>query len=160
MIMKSRLMQKLILCKSLMILPFIMAVISSCNIVSEKKEPGAEIYANDTIYHIVEVNPEYPGGQAEMRNFLQANLIYPEKAMDEGAEGTVFTSFVVEPNGEITNVQIIRGVNEDLNQEAVRVVKQMQKWTPGNHEGKPVRVRLHLPVKFVLQANEEITSVN
>jgi periplasmic protein TonB len=155
--MKNRFVYNMYTSKSLLTLPFLFIALSfsSCNFSSDKSAPGAEIYANDSIYHIVEMNPEYAGGQTEMRNFLQSNLLYPEKALEEGAEGTVFMTFVVEPNGEVTNVSVVRGVTEDLDQEAIRVVRQMPRWKPGSHEGSPVRVRLHLPVRFVLEPIEE-----
>jgi TonB family protein len=140
--------------KSLLILSLIIAVFifSSCDFSSS--DSGVRLYSNDSIHNFAEVSPEYPGGNAAMGHFLRTNLQYPEKSLLEDAQGTVFISFVVEPNGKVTNINILRSVNEDLDQEAVRVIRKMPDWMPGIHEGNPVRVRLTLPVRFVLEPGE------
>jgi periplasmic protein TonB len=151
--MENKFLQKLMIKLSFTVLPIFVVIVafSSCNFSNDKSASGAEIYANDTIYNFVEVSPEYPGGPARMKDFLWANLEYPERAIFQNAQGTVFVAFVVEPNGEITNTDVLRGVSEEIDQEAIRVIKKMPKWKPGLVEGEPVRVRLTIPVRFILE---------
>ncbi|MDD7437513.1 MAG: TonB family protein [Bacteroidales bacterium] len=110
-----------------------------------------EEVAEDHIFEYLEEMPEFPGGQAEMMKWLQKNVQYPPIAAENNIQGRVMVSFVVEPNGSISNVQIARGVDPNLDKEAVRVVKNMPKWKPGMQTGKPVRARFTLPVQFRLQ---------
>ncbi len=107
----------------------------------------------DPIYSSVDEFPEFPGGTNAMMNFLSSNLKYPESAKNNKQQGKVFISFVVEKDGGITDVKVMRGVCEDIDAEAIRVVKSMPKWKPGKQEGKPVRVHYTLPITFKL--NEE-----
>ncbi len=78
------------------------------------------------------------------------NTRYPAAAQKAGIEGRVIVSFIVEPNGSVSNVEIVRSVDTDLDQEALRVVGQMPKWKPGKQDGRTVRVKFHLPIKFML----------
>lgn len=100
------------------------------------------------VYDIVEQMPEYPGGLTALMNYLRVNIRYPATAQKAGIEGRVIVSFIVEPNGSVSNVEIVRSVDTDLDQEALRVVRQMPKWNPGKRAGIPVRVRCCLPIKF------------
>ena len=95
--------------------------------------------------------PEFPGGQAAMMKWLSKNINYPPIAAENNIQGRVMVSFVVEPNGSISNVKIVRGVDPNLDKEAMRVVGKMPKWKPGMQTGKPVRARFTLPVQFRLQ---------
>lgn len=97
------------------------------------------------------VQPEYPKGQAALFNFLSDNIKYPKKARINGIEGTVYVGFVVDVDGEIIDVDIKRGVHSTINSEAVRVVKMMPPWKPGQIDGEYVRVPYTLPVKFRLE---------
>ena len=103
------------------------------------------------VYEIVEQIPEYPGGLTALMNYLRANIRYPAAAQKAGIEGRVVVSFIVEPNGSVSNVEIVRSVDTDLDQEALRVVRQMPKWKPGKHDGSTVRFKYHLPIKFILE---------
>ena len=105
---------------------------------------------NDTIYNIVEVMPEFPGGMDKMANYLSENIKYPEEAKDNGISGRVFISFVIEKDGSVNEVKIMKSVDPLLDNEAVRVVKAMPKWKPGTMKGKPVRVNYVLPISFKL----------
>ena len=78
-------------------------------------------------------------------------LIYPEIAAENGIQGRVFVSFVVEPDGSVSNVRVVRGVDPALDREAIRVVKSSPRWTPGRQRGRPVRVTFTFPIIFVLQ---------
>lgn len=98
----------------------------------------------------VEIPPEFPGGMAAMMKFLSRNMRYPAAARRMGTEGTVFVGFVVAPDGQIVEVQTIKGIAGDCDREAMRVIQSMPPWKPGKQNGKPVRVRFVLPIKFVL----------
>lgn len=103
------------------------------------------------IFIIVESMPEFPGGQMKMMEYIAKNIKYPQIARESGIQGRVYVSFVVEPDGSISNVNIMRGIGGGCDEEAVRVVKSMPKWTPGKQRGKTVRVSFNLPVNFKLQ---------
>ena len=105
----------------------------------------------------VEKMPEFPGGVNVMMDYLRENLKYPESAKKNKQEGRVFIAFVVEKDGNISNVSVLRGVCEALDNEAVRVVKAMPKWNPGTNGGKPVRVQYTLPVVFKLNGETKTT---
>lgn len=110
----------------------------------------AQTKKNDMVFDVVEVMPQYPGGQIAMLKYLMENIKYPEQAMKEGIQGRVTVRFIVEKDGSISDVRPILSVHPLLNKEAVRVVESMPKWTPGKHNGKPVRVRFNVPVMFKL----------
>jgi protein TonB len=95
--------------------------------------------------------PEFPGGAAAMNNFIVSNLRYPLLAQENGIQGRVYCQFVVNTDGSITDVNIVRGVEASLHAESVRLVKSMPKWTPGREGGKAVRCRFNLPIRFKLQ---------
>ena len=103
------------------------------------------------IHEVVEQQPQFPGGQAALFSWLSQNIHYPPVAEENGIYGRVVVSFVVEPDGSISNVQVVRGVDPSLDKEAVRVTKAMPKWQPGRQNGQAVRVRYNLPVTFKLQ---------
>jgi len=103
------------------------------------------------VYEIVDQMPEYPGGLTALMNYLRVNIRYPATAQKAGIEGRVIVSFIVEPNGSVSNVEIVRSVDTDLDQEALRVVRQMPKWKAGKQDGNTVRVKFHLPIKFMLE---------
>lgn len=111
-----------------------------------KEEEAAE-----EIFVVVEEQPEFPGGQAALMKFLSENIRYPVIAQENGIQGRVICSFVVEKDGSITDVQVVRGVDPSLDKEAVRVIQSMPKWKPGKQRGKAVRVRFTLPIVFRLQ---------
>jgi protein TonB len=103
------------------------------------------------IFTVVESMPEFPGGMGALMTYLAKNIKYPPLAKESGIQGKVFINFVVEPDGSISNVKVLRGIGGGCDEEAVRVVKNMPKWKPGMQRGKPVRVSFNLPVKFTLQ---------
>lgn len=110
----------------------------------------AQTKKNNMVFDVVEVMPQFPGGQIAMLKYIMENIKYPEQAMKEGIQGRVTVRFIVEKDGSISDVKPILSVHPLLNKEAVRVVESMPKWTPGKHNGKPVRVRFNLPVMFKL----------
>ncbi len=116
--------------------------------VSGPGEPAAP-----EIFTIVEENAEFPGGIAEMGKFIQKNLQYPPMAREAGISGKCFLKFVVNENGEISNVEILKGVPgcPDCDREAIRVVKSMPKWKPAKMTGRPVKCYFNLPLSFKIQ---------
>lgn len=102
------------------------------------------------IFTVVEENPMYPGGDEARMKFLQDNIKYPQMARESGIQGPVYVTFVVEANGSITNIKILRGIGGGCDEEAIRVVNIMPKWVPGKQRGKNVRVQFNMPIKFVL----------
>ncbi len=104
----------------------------------------------DTIYTVVEKMPEFPGGFKKLMVYLGDNINYPEAAKKAGIYGRVFVSFVVEKDGRINEVKVLRGIGSGCDQEAIRVVKSMPNWKPGLFDGKPVRVQYNLPIKYAL----------
>mgnify|MGYP002152219154 CR=1 FL=1 len=107
-------------------------------------------YAGDSVYTIVNRQPEFPGGNPERVSYLREHLRYPDEALQQGIQGTVFASFVVRHDGRITNVEIVRGVDPELDNEVIRVLGLMPDWQPGMLEdGTPVSVMFHMPVRFV-----------
>lgn len=95
--------------------------------------------------------PEFPGGQNMLKSYLSTNLRYPIEAAKKKIQGKVFVAYTVTEDGIITNVKVVRGIDMYLDAEAVRVIKNMPKWTPGKIDGKPVRVSLTAPINFILQ---------
>jgi TonB family protein len=116
---------------------------------------------NDSVFQIVDVMPEFPGGMDAMMEFISTNIKYPEDAVNEGKEGRVFISFVVEKDGLVSNIKVLRGVCESIDEEATRVVRAMPRWKPGIKDGKAVRVSFQLPITFKLgqMDNENKTTV-
>ncbi|GAB3994368.1 M56 family metallopeptidase [Spirosoma daeguense] len=110
---------------------------------------------NGDVLTIVEEQPEFPGGMKKLGEFLGQNLKYPEAAQKAHVEGKVFVSFVVTKTGEITNVQIEKGIGFGADAEAVRVVKAMPRWSPARHNGEIVNVKYNLPIRFVMEDETE-----
>ena len=98
----------------------------------------------------VEEDPEFPGGLDSLRAFIQRNLRYPEEAKRNKIEGKVFISFIIEADGSVSNIKVLRDIGSGCGAEAVRVVKMMPKWKPGKQRGKAVRTQFNLPIQFVL----------
>jgi len=103
------------------------------------------------IFMVVESMPEYPGGEPALYKYLAENIKYPQMAKESGIQGRVFVTFVVERDGKVTDVRVLRGIGGGCDEEAIRVVNNMPKWSPGKQRGKSVRVQYNLPVKFTLQ---------
>ncbi len=100
------------------------------------------------IHVVVERMPEFPGGEAAMNQFINRTIRYPVIAQENGIQGRVVVQFVVNTDGKIVDVEVVRGVEESLDKEAIRVVKAMPPWNPGRQGGKNVRVKYTLPIRF------------
>ena len=106
---------------------------------------------DDTVFEFLEEPAEFPGGQAAMLKWLSDHIKYPAIASENNIQGRVMVSFVVERDGSVSNIKVLRGVDPSLDKEAIRVVGEMPKWKPGMQTGKPVRSRFNLPVTFRLR---------
>lgn len=105
----------------------------------------------EQIFQVVEQNPEFPGGMAALGQYLQKNLKYPAAASRANVSGRVFLTFVVNTDGSIQDIQVLKGLGFGCDEEAQRVVKGMPKWKPGKQSGRNVRVKYNLPISFVLE---------
>lgn len=106
--------------------------------------------ASEKIFDVVEQMPSFSGGFVAMNEFFERNMQYPTTAIAIGIQGRVMITFVVEKDGTISDAKVVRSVASSLDQEALRMVKSMPKWTPGKQNGNPVRVRYTIPVVFRL----------
>jgi TonB family protein len=106
---------------------------------------------DDVIFVVVEKMPQYPGGDSELFNYLSQNIKYPVEAQKAGIQGRVICQFIVEKDGTISNVKVVRSVDPNLDAEAVRVIKAMPNWQPGEQKGQKVNVEYTLPISFRLQ---------
>ena len=115
------------------------------------KAPEPPKVEEEKVFDVVEQMPSFPGGNTALMKFLNENIHYPVVAQENGVQGRVVVSFVVERDGHITDVQIARSVDPSLDKEAQSVVKSMPKWIPGKQNGSAVRVKFNVPVSFRLQ---------
>ncbi len=121
-------------------------------VIAPPVEAPEEEEEEETIFMVVETMPEFPGGQKSLFEFLSKNVKYPVIAQENGIQGRVICQFVVNRDGSIVDVQVVRsGGDASLDKEAVRVIKSMPNWKPGKQRGKPVRVKYTVPVNFRLQ---------
>ena len=114
--------------------------------------------SNGKVFDVVEQMPQFPGGMPALMKWLQDNMKYPKEAQDAKQQGRVIVSFVVEKDGSITNVRVVKSVAPALDEEAIRVVKAMPNWSPGMQNGEPVRVNYTVPISFQLYGGK--TDVN
>lgn len=115
-------------------------------------DESAPLDANtDEVFKVVEVDPEFPGGEEALYKYLAENIKYPEKAKNNKVEGRVYITFVIEKDGNVSDAKVLRSVNEELDAEALRVINAMPKWKPGMQRGVPVRVQYNIPITFKLQ---------
>ncbi len=105
----------------------------------------------DEPFLFVEEMPEFPGGERALLNYLSNNVKYPVIAQENGIQGKVYISFVIDENGNINDVILVRGVDKSLDNEAIRVISSMPKWKPGKQRGESVKVRFNVPITFELK---------
>lgn len=119
---------------------------------AEKEPVSAEITEseNSDVFTIVEEMPSFPGGENARNRFLAENIIYPSKARNAGIQGMAYISFIIDKDGNVTNVKVLRGIGGGCDEEAVRVVELMPQWKPGKQNGKNVRVLFNMPIEFRL----------
>lgn len=107
------------------------------------------------VFTLVEESPKFPGGDEARTKYLSSNVIYPQEARAKGIEGTVYMTFIIEEDGSVTDVKVLRGVNELIDKAALDAVSGMPKWEPGKQKGKPVAVQFNMPIKFSLEKNKK-----
>lgn len=121
--------------------------VNHCNPMSRVQVPyGEVVYESD----YVDVQPQFPGGDCALTNFINKTRHYPYNAYHKRIQGRVLCSFIVNSDGTVSHISVVRGVNDELNREAVRVISEMPKWHAGRHSGNSVAVRCLLPIAFRL----------
>lgn len=123
-------------------------VIDVAPVISTQEEEEEE---DTQVFFIVEDMPEFPGGELALRQYIANAIKYPVIAQENGIQGRVYVTFVVNTDGSVADARIARGVDPSLDKEALRVVNGLPKWKPGKQRGKPVRVSYTVPINFVLQ---------
>ena len=123
-------------------------VLKAKEVIAQPEPPKEE---ETKVFDVVEQMPSFPGGPSALMQYLSSNIKYPVVAEENGVQGRVVCTFVVERDGSITDVRVIKSVDPSLDKEAVRVVKSMPKWIPGKQNGSAVRVKYTVPVTFRLQ---------
>lgn len=115
--------------------------------------PDFEIqkYIDTTILTICDIMPTFPGGESELMFFLRDNIKYPQLAREGNVQGCVYVQFVINADGVISNVTVLKGIGGGCDEEAIRVVKLMPPWIPGKQNGKPVNILFTLPIRYILQ---------
>lgn len=120
--------------------------VRSCNPIDKVQDAYIDVYE----YDYVDVQPQFPGGERGLVNFINKTREYPYQAYQNGIEGRVLCSFIVNVDGTVSNITVLRGCNESLNREAVRVISEMPKWKAGKMGNKAVPVLCFLPIAFRL----------
>ncbi|MDR0829186.1 MAG: energy transducer TonB [Prevotellaceae bacterium] len=130
---------------------------SNINVVYNEQQissqPDFEIIDNDTVWRVVDKMPRFPGSEKELYKFLNNNIRYPLSMMERGIQGRVTCQFIVEKDGSITNIEVIKKLYPDGDKEAVRLIQLMPKWEAGEKDGKKVRVFFTLPITYRLINN-------
>ncbi len=119
--------------------------------VVEQKQEEVQEKEEQQVFVVVEEMPEFPGGELALRTYIAKAIVYPTVAQENGIQGKVFVTFVVNKDGSVSNAKIARGVDASLDTEALRVVSTLPKWKPGKQRGVPVRVSYTVPISFKLQ---------
>ncbi len=120
----------------------------------EKAQTHKDTTTDDKVYEVCEQMPIFEGGDAALLKYLTDSVKYPELAKKHGVQGRVVIGFIVEKDGSLTNVKVLRAVDRALDAEALRVVKGMPKWIPGRQNEQRVRVKYNVPVSFRLEPME------
>lgn len=132
------------------------APVQRTEVIPEPETTPAEIAVplppeDDKVYEVVEVMPEFPGGQSELLKYLARNIKYPAESFKNKEEGKVQMAFIVNKDGSISDVRVLKSATPALDAEAIRVIKSMPTWTPGKNKGKAVRVSYTAPIYFKIQ---------
>lgn len=110
-----------------------------------------EIVPDNTIHDVVESMPEFKGGEKAFYEYLSKNIEYPKREQRMGIDGRVYITFVIERDGSLSDIQVLKGISTGLDEEAIRVLKEAPSWIPGKQRGQPVRVKMTIPINFQLQ---------
>ncbi|MFH1320748.1 MAG: TonB family protein [Bacteroidota bacterium] len=117
---------------------------------SEKAARIQTLEDSDVFFSMIEKMPQFPGGEEKLQEYLKSSLIYPDSAKEKGLEGIVYVTFIVKADSSLDSIKVLKGIGTECDKEALRVVKAMPKWMPGEQMGKPVPVQFNLPVRFKL----------
>lgn len=120
----------------------------TCRVVCGVNANGQRTFKEVFEYDYVMEKPEFPGGETSLVRFINRTRQYPKKAYRKGIQGRVTCSFVINADGSVSNIHILKGVEESLNAEAIRILSKMPDWTPGSIDGHPVPVRVIYPIPF------------
>lgn len=152
--MTSKKTNRMFLWNYLMIIPIVFIAITGTTTLNAQESNAKKVTKakkiDGEVYNVVDKMPEYKGGMDALMSYLSSNITYPEAAKNDKIEGKVFVSYVINEQGKVTQVKVERGVNKLLDDEAIRVVKKMPDWIPGEHQGKKVKVKMNLPISFKL----------
>ena len=129
----------------------IMALMALFGLTTVSAQKTVVAKKNQQVFDVVEKMPEYPGGQAALFEYLSKNVKYPEDAAKKKIEGRVLVTFVVNTDGSITDIEVVKKAFPSLDAEAVRVISGMPKWVPGEQKGQKVRVKYTVPLSFRLK---------
>lgn len=136
--------------KTVLLLPFLCLAISLKAQTATSKTTIDSLSAKKQIFTAVEVQPEFPGGEAALGRFLQYNIVYPPIDKKKNVQGKVYVQFVVERDGSLSDIKTLRSPSQTIADEIIRVLQLSPNWIPGKQDGKPVRVQFTLPVNFSL----------
>lgn len=136
--------------KSYPFLSFLPKDVEAFNVKATPDSLSVDTGDDDKIFIVVEQEAEFPGGLSAMMKFIMKNLKYPPSARRMGVEGRVYVQFIVERDGSISNVKVVKGINADLDKEAIRIVSSFPTWKPGMQGGRPVKSQFVLPIPFKL----------
>ena len=130
-------------------------------VIDPDKEDEYLAERKDTInvYDVVEQMPRFPGGFQKMNEFIEENMQYPKECAEKGIYGRVIVAFVVERSGQLSNIRVVKSVHRALDKEALRIVKLMPRWIPGEQNGVTVRVKYIIPIPFSVKKMEEVLTV-
>jgi TonB family protein len=124
------------------------ATVEALTIVDDNMEVDEDEVEECVSFAVVEQKPTFPGGDTALLSFISRNIVYPDEAKDSNIEGKVYVQFVIDKNGDVKNVSIVKGVCNSLDSEALRVIKMLPRWTPGKQRGKAVEVSYLIPINF------------
>ncbi len=131
-------------------------VFSQEEVVLQTERDTTQINDSDEVFVFVTDGPSFIGGDEARLNYFINNIHYPKQAKEKHMQGTVYVTFIVEKDGSVSNVKVLRGVCPSIDQESIRVVKNMPKWKPGLVKEKPVRVQFNLPIRFFLTDGSDV----
>lgn len=130
-----------------LIVPVLLALFASFQTVQAQNEETQ----SDQVFMMVEEMPQFPGGEKALREFITSNIRYPKEAQENGIQGRVYVTFVIDTLGSVVDAKIARGVDPSLDKEALRVVRELPKWQPGKQRGELVKVAYTVPISFALE---------
>lgn len=128
--------------------PSLIIIVAFVCLCSAAKAQQSDTTANSRVFTTVQVDPSFPGGIVKFFSYLKTNLKYPDEAHKNDVQGKVLVTFVVERNGSLTDIRVVKSLSAETDAEALRLMKDCPKWNPGTQNGNPVRVQYTLPIPF------------